>query len=216
MKPQTPQGIITRSKEHQTTGHSNKKPNESSSYPVLKKFDDFYKERKNLQNEMYVYQPPRVDRTLYQVDLSKITKEVSQPPLNKKYEYLSKVSKEDLDYYMKFIEYYDKKAGNDNIYLRGVHSVEERALTLLKSCGYDINMAMSKVLFPVMDRLNCLDHSKKDKSLYLTSALNELIGANAAEKEEWIKFMIGRLNKKIGLEELEIYIAKGKKMKIEI
>ena len=44
MKPQTPQGIITRSKEHQTTGHSNKKPNESSSYPVLKKFDDFYKE----------------------------------------------------------------------------------------------------------------------------------------------------------------------------
>ena len=216
MKPQTPQGIITRSKEHQTTGHSNKKPNESSSYPVLKKFDDFYKERKNLQNEMYVYQPPRVDRTLYQVDLSKITKEVSQPPLNKKYEYLSKVSKEDLDYYMKFIEYYDKKAGNDNIYLRGVHSVEERALTLLKSCGYDINMAMSKVLFPVMDRLNCLDHSKKDKSLYLTSALNELIGANAAEKEEWIKFMIGRLNKKIGLEELEIYKEKGKKMKIEI
>lgn len=216
MKPQTPQGITTRSKEHQTYLHSNKKNYQNSNYPTLKKYDDFYKEKKNLQNEMYVYQPPRVDRNLYQVDFSLLEKEQIQPPLNKKYEDLNKVNRDDLDYYMKFIEYYDRQAGNDNIYLRGVHSVEERALSLLKTCNYDINVAMSKILFPVMDQLNCLDHPKKDKSLYLSNALNDLIGANAKDKEEWQNFMNKRLNNKISLTELEKLIEIGVKMKIEI
>ena len=38
----------------------------------------------------------------------------------------------------------------------------------------------------VMDRMSCLDSYEKDKFLFLSSALHDLIGTNEKEKEEWL------------------------------
>jgi len=33
---------------------------------LLKKFDEFFKDNKNIENEMYFYRKPRVDKIIYQ------------------------------------------------------------------------------------------------------------------------------------------------------
>ena len=212
-----PTGITTRRKEHQSSLSSSKKPQDpSNSYPTLKHFDDFYKEAKNLQNETYVHRSPKIDKEKCQVDLSLITPQKEKCiPIEQKY-VLDKLPPEDFDYYMKFIEYYDQQIGNDNIYLRGVHSVQAKALDLLKQCNYDINTAMAKILFPVMDQMNWLGYSLKNKALYISSALNDLIGANNKEKKEWLSYIDDSLKKKININDLQVLIEKGTKMKIEI
>ena len=225
MKQPNQAGIVTRSKDYHSFNNSTQLTSDNSLYPNLKKFDDFYKDKKNLENEMFVYQPPRIDKNKYQVDFEKIrfypknssVNKAISPPINPKYNLSSpQISSEDLAYYLKFIDYYEKQIGCENIYLKGVHSVQAKALDLLKQCEYNINVAMSKILFPVMDQMNCLDSINKDKSLYLSSALNDLIGANNAEKEQWAEYIQMRLDKTIRMNELDILIENGKKMKIEI
>ena len=127
----------------------------------------------------------------------------------------TKISKEDFKYYMKFINYYSQEIGLENIYLKGVHSPILKGLDLLKSCDYDINKALSKILFPVMDRMKCLESSNKNK-MYLTCALHELIGADKNEKKKFLDYLFLRLENKIDLKDLEILIEAGMKMKIEI
>ena len=36
---------------------------------LLKKFDDFYKDNKNIENEMYLYRNPRVDKVVFQAEV---------------------------------------------------------------------------------------------------------------------------------------------------
>lgn len=38
---------------------------------LLKKFDEFFKDNKNIENEMYFYRKPRVDKVLYQAEVLK-------------------------------------------------------------------------------------------------------------------------------------------------
>ena len=60
-----------------------------------------------------------------------------------------------------------------------------------------------------MDRMSCLDNCKKDKFLFLSSALHDLIGANEKEKEEWLIYINNRLNSTIEKKELEKLIDIG-------
>lgn len=68
------QGPVTRRKEHQMLQANGKTPweNKISGLDTLKKFDDFYKEKKNVEHEMYFYRPPRVNPELYQVPIENI------------------------------------------------------------------------------------------------------------------------------------------------
>jgi hypothetical protein len=65
-------GPTTRRKE-QMLQSSGKNSNDKTLLELntLKKFDDFYKEKKNLENEMYLYKPPRVNLNHYQISLEK-------------------------------------------------------------------------------------------------------------------------------------------------
>jgi hypothetical protein len=63
-------GPITRRKEHQmsqSNGKGSYYEKSVSELTTLKKFDDFYKERKNVENEMYLWRAPRVSKDLFQV-----------------------------------------------------------------------------------------------------------------------------------------------------
>lgn len=149
---------------------------------------------------------------------------------------------------MKFVKYYKESSTPSvpgNIFLKGVHSFEATALNLLKDCGYDINSAFRKILFPVLDliyedssclsppnvnckiKLNnlkilCLDFGKKtsapssDKMIYVNSALNDLIGSNIQEKEAWLEYIKERIATGIDSSELQILLDLGGKMKIDI
>ena len=203
-------GPTTRRKEQQNLINHGK-----NNFPILRKWDEYFKDSKNSDNLIFIYKPPRIDKEKCQVNFEEIKEKKSLMKLNKKYDF-SKISKEDLDYYLKFIDYYKNETNLDNMYLKGVHSPEARALDLLKNCNYNINEAMEKILFPVMDRMSCLDNCKKDKILFLSSALHDLIGANEKEKEEWLIYINNRLNNTIEKKELERLIEIGKKMKAEI
>jgi hypothetical protein len=67
-------GPLTRRKEHQIMQLVGKIQNEKSVSELssLLKFDEFYKERKNVENEVYFYKPPRISQELYQADISHI------------------------------------------------------------------------------------------------------------------------------------------------
>lgn len=41
-----------------------------------------------------------------------------------------------------------------NVILKGVQSFELNALIFLRECNYNINLAMRKILFPVVDMLD--------------------------------------------------------------
>ncbi len=38
---------------------------------LIRKFDDFYKDNKNIENEVYFYRKPRVDKVLYQAEVQR-------------------------------------------------------------------------------------------------------------------------------------------------
>jgi hypothetical protein len=65
------QGPITRRKENQILQINGKNNFEKavSELNTLQKFDDYYKEKKNVEHEMYFYHPPRISRDLYQVSI---------------------------------------------------------------------------------------------------------------------------------------------------
>lgn len=64
-------GPITRRKENQIM-QSNGKNNSEKTVPdlfSLRKFDDYYKEKKNIDSEVFFYHAPRISEELYQVSL---------------------------------------------------------------------------------------------------------------------------------------------------
>jgi hypothetical protein len=66
-------GPITRRKENQMMQLNSKVNNErTAQLNTLKKFDDFYKEKRNVENELYFYHAPRVSQDLFQVRLQSI------------------------------------------------------------------------------------------------------------------------------------------------
>ena len=68
------QGPTTRRKEHQMLLSNEKgiRDKSVSELDNLKKFDEFYKDKKNVDHEMYYYRPPRVSKNLYQVVIENI------------------------------------------------------------------------------------------------------------------------------------------------
>jgi hypothetical protein len=153
-----------------------------------------------------------------------------------------------LNYYLKFVKYYKETSTPSvpgNIFLKGAHSFEATALSLLKDCGYDINSAFRKILFPVLDLIyedsGCssppnfnskinfkilkylnLAFGKKipapssDPMIYVNSALNDLIGSNIQEKEAWLEYIKERIGTGIDSSELQVLLDLGGKMKIDI
>lgn len=67
-------GPITRRKEYQIMQNTLLKSQEGNSNEnsLLKRFDEFYKDNKNVENEMYFYRKPRVDKKFYQVEIKNI------------------------------------------------------------------------------------------------------------------------------------------------
>lgn len=65
------QGPMTRRKEYQIMQTTLNKFQDSNNpdNSLLKKFDDFYKDNKNIENEVYFYRKPRVDKTYYQAEI---------------------------------------------------------------------------------------------------------------------------------------------------
>jgi hypothetical protein len=63
-------GPVTRRRENQMLQMNTKVNNErTAQLNTLKKFDDFYKEKRNVENDMYFYHAPRVSQDLFQVRL---------------------------------------------------------------------------------------------------------------------------------------------------
>lgn len=61
-----------------------------------------------------------------------------------------------MNYYLKFAAYYKETFSHSipgTVILKGAHSFESNALNLLKESNYNINLAMRKILFPVIDLL---------------------------------------------------------------
>ena len=67
-------GPVTRRKEHQMQQSNSKGSFERAATQLntVKKFDDYYKEKKNIENDLYLYHPPRVSMDLFQVQLGTI------------------------------------------------------------------------------------------------------------------------------------------------
>ena len=91
-------------------------PEGDDAYKVLRAFDDFYKNPKNIENELYIYRSPRVSFELFQIStepsdiykqhISSIALDSNlDRKMNKKFDF-DKISKEDFDYYMKFVSFY--------------------------------------------------------------------------------------------------------------
>ena len=65
-----------------------------------------------------------------------------------------RISKDDLNYYLKFAAYYEETFSSSitgNVILKGAHSFQQNALRLLRDSNYNVNLAMRKILFPVVD-----------------------------------------------------------------
>jgi hypothetical protein len=144
-------------------------------------------------------------------------------PFNKFFDY-TRVSEDDLNYYLKFVNYYSKSSSSSisgNLLLKGLHSFESNALKVLRECNYDIGQAFHKILFPVLDLLgenstSNLEASQSDPMIFVNSALNDLIGSNIQEKEAWLDHVKQRIEMGISLPDLEDIIELGGKMKIDI
>ena len=52
--------------------------------------------------------------------------------------------------------------------------------------------------------------------IYVNSALNDLVGSNIQEKQEWLRYVEERINNTIDLAELQVLLELGGKMKIDI
>ena len=253
-------------------------------YPTIKKFDEYYKDEKNLKKLNIFYKKPNVDKKDCQIDfdefdkkynLNKYAKKNCQENSNniinlkvtKKYDF-SKLSKDDLNYYLTLVNYYHEKIYGGNIFVKGVNGPIEKALELLKQCQYNTRLALAKILFPVKDRMGGLSEfenpsliipqamdarknnndnhmeleeklDKKEKelkkniyinnellnkqkklryspSIYLSFALNDLIGADKVQKEKWLQYIIDQVNNKIEYKSLKTLIEIANKMKLEL
>ena len=191
-------------------------------YKVLKAFDDFYKNPKNIENELYYYRPPRVSCELFQISTkpSDILSSIpSSQKIKTRYDF-EKISKEDYDYYMKFVNFYKEKCSKEAFMLKGGPMVEEMAFELLKSCSYDINVALAKILFPSLEHQSpgiFTDLSKRGNlMLKVNSALNDLIGSNNFEKKQWLDYVTDKIEKKIDSSELQNLLELASSMKIDI
>ena len=246
-------------------------------YPNLKKFDEYYKDEKNIKKLNIFYKKPNIDSQKYQIDfdtfdkkyhLNKYSKQSPDKPevqnndnisnidmknlgVSKKYDF-SKISQEDLNYYLQLVNYYHEKVYGGNIFVKGVNGPIEKALELLKQCQYNTKLALAKILYPVMDRMggleefknpsamnNIIDSSaiknivldkninlkneknnnsknnneiqqkklvKNNSLIYLTFALNDLIGADKTQKENWLNYIIEQVNNKIDYKNLKVLI----------
>ena len=155
-------------------------------YPTLKKFDEYYKDEKNLKKLNIFYKKPNIDEQKYQIDFdtfdkkyhlkkysepnpaepekqnpdnSTNNKEIKTIGVIKKYDF-SKISQEDLNYYLQLVNYYHEKVYGGNIFVKGVNGPIEKALELLKQCEYNTRLALAKILYPVMDRMGGLEEFK--------------------------------------------------------
>jgi hypothetical protein len=211
-------GPITRRKDNQIYSQSNMSVSNSSGGDInsLKNFDEYYKDSKNVENEIYHYHPPRVSMS-YQVDLTLLDKILNRHPGFEKIYELDRISKDELNYYLQFVSYYrnDLEA---NCLLKGVADFELNALDLLKKCNYDINLSLRKILFPCLDICGAAEANTPgfDPLVYVNSALNDLIGSNIHEKQQWLEYVRGRVEEGIDILELQELIELANKMKIEI
>ena len=259
-------------------------------YPYLKKFDEYYKDERNIKRLNIFYKKPKIDSEKCQIDLDTFDKkyhlnQYSEPNPNstktqnqenninnkvipnigvsKKYDF-SKITTEDLNYYLQLVNYYHEKVYGGNIFIKGVNGPIEKALDLLKQCQYNTRLALAKILFPVMDRMGGLEafqnpsdftpqnldtssiknleldkninikneenNSKnnnefviKQKKLiknqpliYLTFALNDLIGADKNQKKIWLNHIEEQVKNKIDYKNLEVLMEIAKKMRLEL
>ena len=257
-------------------------------YPTLKKFDELYKDEKNIKKYNILYKKPNVDQEKCQIDFNEFDKkynlnnysEKKEKPNNikinsnvtKKYDF-SKLSKDDLNYYLTLVKYYHEKIYGGNIFVKGVNGPIEKALELLKQCQYNIRLALAKILFPVLDKMGGLaefqnpsliipqamdtrkneneknkmeikekkenkDYKKENEkknskigndllneqkkllktspSIYLSFALNDLIGADKALKEKWLQYIIDQVNNKVDYKYLKTLIEMSNKMKLDL
>ena len=253
-------------------------------YPNLKKFDEYYKDEKNIKKLNIFYKKPNIDAEKYQIDFDTFDKKYDlkkyaeknndtsemQKPINnqnlnvtKKYDF-SKISTEDLNYYLLLVNHYYEKVYGGNIFIKGVNGPIEKALDLLKSCQYNTRLALAKILYPVMDRMGGLEEFQnpsvipkgRDSSsiknleiekninfqnskivknnnnnelviqqkksiknsplIYLTFALNDLIGADKTQKENWLQYIIQQVNNKIDYKNLKILMEIACKMRLDL
>ena len=261
-------------------------------YPNLKKFDEYYKDEKNLKKLNIFYKKPNVDKESCQIDFNEFDKKynlnnyskkvekdkdntnniINKLKVTKKYDF-SKLSKDDLNYYLTLVNYYHEKIYGGNIFVKGVNGPIEKALELLKQCQYNTRLALAKILFPVMDRMGGLaefqnpssiipqamdtrkdlneksmeiEEDKNNKqniketdvkknikinnelvnkqkkllknspSIYLSFALNDLIGADKDQKENWLKYIIAQVKNKVDYKYLKTLIEIANKMKLEL
>ncbi len=161
-------------------------------YPNLKKFDEYYKDEKNLKKLNIFYKKPNVDKESCQINFNEFDKKynlnqysknkekekdesninniVNTLKVTKKYDF-SKLSKEDLNYYLCLVDYYHEKIYGGNIFVKGVNGPIEKALELLKQCQYNTTLALAKILFPVMDRMGGLSEFQ-NPSLIIPQAMD--------------------------------------------
>ena len=57
---------------------------------------------------------------------------------------------------------------------------------------------------------------KNSPSIYLSFALNDLIGADKAQKEKWLKYIIDQVNGKVEFKKLKTLIEIANKMRLEL
>ena len=259
-------------------------------YPNLKKFDEYYKDEKNIKRLNIFYKKPKIDSKKCQIDLDAFDKKYhlnkySEPNpqstkspnqenninkniinnlgVSKKYDF-SRISTEDLNYYLQLVNYYHEKVYGGNIFIKGVNGPIEKALDLLKQCQYNTRLALAKILFPVMDRMGGLEafqdqsnisadildtssiknleidkniNIKKEENnnrnnnefvikqkkliknqplIYLTFALNDLIGADKNQKKLWLNHIEEQVKNKIDYKNLEILMEIAKKMRLDL
>lgn len=224
-------GPITRRKENLMQINGRHSDQSDSDLGRLKNFDEFYKDVRNVENEMYMYRPPRVNMDRYQLNIIQldVNSEINyQNYINKLYEFSEKISKEDLNYYMKFVSFYktsfQQEYGFGNVFTKGAHNFEENALNLLKESNYDINLALRKILYPTVSLFeesfaqgsSSTKKNLQDPMIYVNSALNDLIGSNIQEKEQWMEYVKDRLNNGVDFQEIQGLVDLANKMKIDV
>ena len=224
-------GPITRRKEIQNQQLiTNKFPsntinNNSNDKSLLRQFDEFYKDNKNVENDLYYYRLPRVSEN-YQAKIE-ILKEINnkniQNFLAEKNNYLekkidlSKISNDDLEYFIKFVNYFSNEYISNPLSKGKI--LEDSALELLKQSNYDINLCISKILFPSLEideELFNHEDNKEQIMFFVNSALNNLIGSNIHDKEKWLEHVNARINQKIDYSDLYSLLELANKMKIDI
>ena len=114
----------------------------------LMKFDEYYKNPKNVEHEAYHYKKPRIDKVLYQCDLDDLKKQnEGENLLPKEMFTVDKLNDNDKNYYFKLVQYIKKDYPAHPV-LKGFHHSEAQAIQLLKENNYDIDLCLKKILFP--------------------------------------------------------------------